>query len=148
MRKPHQLLTSAPAWIFTILILGAILWLTLAPKPLGDEDIPLFPGADKIAHALMFGALTGAVLLDWQRKRGWRKVPVGGVWLTAAGASAVGVAVEFAQRSMHLGRGFEITDMIADGAGAALCALAWLFFEPRWLIHEKEKNSTHLNSRK
>lgn len=132
MRKTRHILQKVPAWLFTVVTVGAVLWLTLAPRPLGDEDIPLFPGADKIAHALMFGFLTVMILLDWQRAGGWRHVPAAGIWTAALSSTALGVAVEFMQRAMHAGRGFEVADMVADGVGALLAALLWRLLQSRW----------------
>lgn len=104
---------------------ASILWLTLAPDPLGDDAPRLFPGADKVAHAIMFGFLTAMVLLDRQRKNGWAPVSAPSAWGAAAFSTALGVAIEVAQLMMALGRGFEVADMAADAAGAALCALIW-----------------------
>lgn len=132
MRNPRRILQRLPAWLFTVITVGIVLWLTLAPKPLGDEDIPLFPGADKIAHTLMFGFLSVVMLLDWQRARAWRPVPVAGVCIAAVASASLGVAVEYMQRAMHAGRGFEVADMMADGVGAVLAALVWWLMQSRW----------------
>ena len=122
LRKQISLL---PAWLFTALTVGLILWLTLSPDPLDDEDIPLFPGADKIAHAIMFGFLTVMILLDRQRKREWRRLTKRFILGAAATSTFLGIAVEFAQLLMRMGRSFETADMLADAVGAFFCA--WLF---------------------
>ena len=118
-----------PAWIFTILVVAVVLWLTLAPHPLGEEQIPLFPGADKLAHALMFGLLTVVALFDWSRKRAWRDATWPGAMLAAFLSAAFGVGVEYLQRAMQLGRGFETGDMIADAAGAFLLGIGWMILQ-------------------
>lgn len=132
MDKLRQILTRWPAWILTVVTLLAILWLTLVPHPLGDDEPQLFPGADKVVHALMFGGLTLVVLVDYQRKRGWLPLDSGFVWAVAAGSALFGVAIEFIQRAMALGRGFEVTDMIADASGCLLFAILWLLLQSRW----------------
>lgn len=125
----HQL-RRLPAWILTGLTVVLILWLTLAPDPLpANEPILLFPGADKVVHGLMFGFLTFVVLVDWARGRDFRAVRWPACLLAAAAATCFGIAIEFAQRAMGLGRGFEILDMLADGVGAFLTATCWIIAE-------------------
>ena len=46
--------------------LAAVLWLTLAPQPLPDLDVPPFDGLDKVMHAVMMGGLAGAFMFDWR----------------------------------------------------------------------------------
>ena len=50
--------------VLTAVVAGAILWLTLAPQPLPEADIPVFEGADKVVHGLMFGGLVFAMVFD------------------------------------------------------------------------------------
>jgi len=118
-------MSGFPPWIPSILTVALILWLTLAPKPLGDNSPDLFPGADKVVHALMFAFLTGVLIVDYVRRRHWRSAPPGIIWGSAAASAALGVAIEYAQEWMAIGRGFETADMAADAAGALLCALVW-----------------------
>lgn len=127
-----SILQRLPAWSLSTLTVLLILWLTLASKPLGDDSPRLFEGADKVAHAVMFGFLTLMLLLDRVRRNGWRRPPSRTVWASAAGSAMLGIVVEFVQRSMGLGRGFEVADMAADTAGAILCALAWIWLAPRF----------------
>ena len=132
MNKIKELLSRMPKWIFTVLTVLLILWLTLAPDPLGDDSPELFPGADKIVHAIMFGFLTGMILLDRERKGDWS--PLGKPCIAIAGISsaAFGIIIEFIQRAMDMGRGFEVADMIADCIGALLCSVLWMWLQPRW----------------
>ena len=129
----QRYLSKLPAWLFTILTLILILWLTLAPKPLGDNSPKLFPGADTVVHGLMFGFFTLMMLFDWQRRHYWRKTR----WLRAMGyalvSSMLGIAIEYIQASMKLGRGFEYNDMIADTIGAFTIAICWMIFQNFWL---------------
>lgn len=125
-KKLRSTAEKLPPWILTSVTVGAILWLTLASHPLGDGDLPLFPGADKLAHAIMFGGLTLMICLDETRLKAWKRLS--GVFILAAMviSSGLGIGVEFLQRAMHAGRTFDIYDMAADCAGAALAALLWL----------------------
>lgn len=129
MSKFRKICEKLPAWIFTVLVVALILWLTLAPHPIGDEELPLFPGADKLVHAIMFGTLSAVLLFDYSRFHHWRNVswPVG---IAFAALSAIfGICIEFLQESMQLGRSFEWLDMLADTAGAFLAMLLWKLIE-------------------
>ncbi|MDE6377633.1 MAG: hypothetical protein K2K72_02700 [Duncaniella sp.] len=121
-----------PANVPWILVLALILYLTLAPHPLGEEELPLFPGADKLAHFIMFGTLTGAFIFD--RWRFDRPVGVKTALCVALGSALLGVGVELMQNYMELGRtGNDPLDALANAAGAFLAVpvCAWL----GWLRH-------------
>lgn len=125
MKRVREMLRRMPAWILTIVTLAVIFWLTLAPHPVGDMDIPLFPGADKIVHALMFGFLTFVILLDLSRGGEWRKIKGWELIISAAASIALGVVIEYIQRAMNLGRSFDILDMVADAIGPLLAVILW-----------------------
>lgn len=122
-------LQRLPAWILTVITLAAVLWLTLAPHPLGDQEPPLFPGADKVVHAIMFGVLTFVALVDWARSRDFRSVRWPVCILMATHSSLLGIAIEFIQRSMGMGRSYDPIDMVADISGSFLVAIVWICAE-------------------
>lgn len=126
-------LSKLPGWSLSIATLVAILWLTLAPEPVGDVDIPLFPGADKVVHAIMFGGLTLMLLLDRKRRDWTQRVPRLFIPAAALLSSAIGLLVEFAQGWMGLGRSFDMMDFPADSAGAVVAAILW-FRAGRWTL--------------
>lgn len=134
-----EFLTCLPKWLLTALTVALILWLTLAPDPLGEETPVLFPGADKIVHGLMFGFLTVMVLLDRTRQNGWRKIPGWLIFVVMLATSAFGIAIEFVQRAMEMGRGFETADMIADCTGAIAAAYLWKLLQSCWSVSDSIK---------
>lgn len=105
-----------PPYQLTLAVGIVILYLTLLPKPFGEEDLPLFPGADKLAHCCMFGGL--ALTYIFERKRDHRPVSMKGALITASVVTIFGIAVEFIQNAMGLGRSGDLADAIADAAGA------------------------------
>ena len=125
-----------PAWLLSIVTMLAIFWLTLAPKPLGDDTPMLFPGADKVVHGIMFGFLGIMMMLDWQRKHGWLVVYPQRIFICATMSAILGVIIEFAQAGMGLGRGFEYGDMVADTIGAYVFAIFWLVCQKYWVKQE------------
>lgn len=127
--KIKQTLKVLPAWLLTGITAVAVLWLTLSPAPLGDEQIELFPGADKVVHALMFGFLTFTILVDMARGRDFRKVGKSSILLSALVSTLLGIAIEYLQRYMELGRSFDTADMLADAIGSFTVAGIWLLAE-------------------
>lgn len=114
-------------WWPTILTVLAVLWLTLAPNPTPDVEIPSFLGeyADKVVHAIMFGGITAVVIFDYKRR-----LPDAPRPLTAGAVSALAIAViifsiadEWAQGVMGLGRSADILDLAADFAGMFIAML-------------------------
>ncbi len=122
MEKIKKILERLPAFTLTAVCLAAILWLTLASRPLGDNDIQLFPHADKVVHAVMFGGFAFCILLDRIRTDGWRPTTAKEAAAAAVAAVALGIVTELAQNAMHLGRSGDPADLLADAAGAILTA--------------------------
>ena len=116
-----RLLRAIPKWVCTSITVALILWLTLAPHPTGNLKATLFPGIDKIVHAIMFGWLTLMLCLDIHKSSGG-KLKYNQIFWAATISSGFGVAIEYLQLISEWGRSFEISDMIADIAGAAFCA--------------------------
>ncbi len=118
-----------PPYQLTLSVALVILYLTLLPKPFGEEEIPLFPGADKVAHCCMFGGL--ALTFIFERKHIGRPLTLRHAFLASVVVSIFGIAVEFVQDAMQMGRSGDIYDGLADIAGAfaavPLCyALHWI----------------------
>lgn len=118
-------LEKLPPWLFSIVTLVAIAWLTLAPQPFGETDIPLFPGADKVAHACMFGGLVFAFLFDRIRKSNWRRPSFLAIICAIFAASSLGLLVEILQGAMGCGRSFDWLDFFADTAGACVVGICF-----------------------
>lgn len=133
-----MIINRFPAWFFTIATSVLILWLTLSPHPVGGLKMSLFPGSDKVVHAIMFGALTGAILLDRDRRHGWELSGWGFVVFAIAIGTMAGIAIEFIQEAMHIGRSFDVADMAADFVGAFLTGVLWHIIRSKFDGGEKE----------
>lgn len=129
MNKLKTFLEKLPPWTLSIICFLAICRLTLSPDPLGDNELPLFPGADKIAHAIMFGGFTFCIILDWHRRHGWPITFEKADIHAADISSALGIITELLQDAMHSGRTFEFWDMVADITGAFLVATIVALFK-------------------
>lgn len=103
--------------VASVILIALILFLTLTPNPLPDKTPPMFPGADKLAHAAMFGALALSLLFDYRLIN--RRLPsVRTAVATTAAASVFGGLIEILQQAMGMGRTAEWGDFVADTAGA------------------------------
>lgn len=129
MQEERKLPTPARYWL-TLLTVAAILWFTLAPRPMGEFHPKLFPGADKVVHAVMFGALPAAWFID--RRRHGHTPTTGQVWLAAALSALAGGLIEILQALLPTGRTADWRDFLADCAGAIVAAaVCFLFVRPR-----------------
>lgn len=124
----RKTLLNLPPWILSVVCVAAILWLTLFPKPFGDMEPQLFPGADKVVHALMFGGLALCILIDIWRKNSFNRLSLKALVGTAVISVGFGGLIEMVQYSMKLGRAGDIMDFAADTCGVITATLGW------WLI--------------
>lgn len=116
-----------PGYQLTAVVVCVILYLTLLPLPLGEEEFPLFEGADKVVHFIMFGGLTGTFIFD--RWRMYKTLSLRGALLTALCSALFGGVIEWLQYAMALGRaGNDIYDALANTLGAftAVPICRWL----------------------
>ena len=121
-----KILDRIPRFLTAAVVTAGVLYLTLAPRPFGSVRIPLFEGADKVVHFMMFFAMAFAYHFDFRRG----KKPVDEArlmgWIFVS-LSAFGGLIELAQWKMRMGRSGDWYDLLADIAGAVYgIILAWL----------------------
>lgn len=123
-----KLLSSVCRWWPSALVVAVVLYATLFPDPLPDDEMPPIPYLDKIIHAILFGGTAGAVAFDYQRARRPHNVLTPRVmgWI-CAGALVFGGAIEIMQEAMHLGRSGDWLDLVGDAAGIVV---AWFAAPP------------------
>ena len=121
-----KILDRIPRFLTSAVVTAGVLYLTLAPRPFGSVRIPLFEGADKVVHFMMFFAMAFAYHFDFRRG----KKPVDEArlmgWIFVS-LSAFGGLIELAPWKMRMGRSGDWYDLLADIAGAVYgIILAWL----------------------
>ena len=121
-----KILDRIPRFLTSAVVTAGVLYLTLAPRPFGSVRIPLFEGADKVVHFMMFFAMAFAYHFDFRRG----KKPVDEArlmgWIFVS-LSAFGGLIELAQWKMRMGSSGDWYDLLADIAGAVYgIILAWL----------------------
>lgn len=106
-----------PKYQLTFVVIVTILYLTLLPQPLGEEEFHLFESADKVVHFIMFGGLTGTFIFD--RWRVSLPLRLRGAIITALCSTLFGALVEWLQYAMNIGRaGNDIWDALANTLGS------------------------------
>ena len=103
-----------------MIVLAVIVYATLFPDPAGVDELPAIPHIDKLIHAIMFGGFAGAMAFDYTRSHSLNRPPMGKMLLFAAISLAYGGITEVLQDAMHLGRGADFYDFLADGVGVAV----------------------------
>lgn len=124
--KISKIIAYIPNWLPTLLTIFAILWLTLAPHPLSDMTPPMFEGADKIVHALMFGGLTFITLFDYARFMQKHRTKRWVQTLICISCAMFGISIEYMQQAMQLGRTFDYADIVADLIGVLFFSVLWI----------------------
>lgn len=119
--------TLKPLYILaTLAYCAAIFYVSSMPKPPAPEVT--FPGADKIAHFLIYGGL--ATILSFGLRLSNESIDLKFLFLAPILiASIYGVSDEIHQLFVP-NRSFELLDILADAAGATfiqtiLCAVVW-----------------------
>jgi glycopeptide antibiotics resistance protein len=116
-------LFSIPQWLrimLSLLYLTIIVFLSLLP-PNDFPEIPLFTGADKIVHTCMYFGLTW--LACWSMhaefKRKW-------YFLIILFSISWGTIMEIFQFLMHIGRSFDVFDIIGNSIGTLIGVLIYI----------------------
>ncbi len=112
------------AYMPTAAVVAVILYATWLPAPIGDTELPLFEGIDKVIHAIFGGGLAGAILFDYTRSRpSLRVARPAVVWYVLMGVMAFMAVDESVQGMLPIGRPADYADLLADWLGAAVGAL-------------------------
>lgn len=118
----RKIIHKSPAWLYTVIVTLAIIYLTLVPKPLPDIQMPLWEHTDKVVHALMFGGFVAACCLDYMRKKQISHISKRIMLTIIIIATAFGGIIEILQNAMGVGRSGDYFDLIADFAGIIIFA--------------------------
>jgi VanZ family protein len=113
--------------IILILYIAIITTLSIIPAP----DMPtiiVFPYFDKLVHLCMYAGLSFLMLWVWNEKTNKNKYLL--ILLIAFGC---GLLMEFIQEISHLGRSFDILDIIANLLGFIPGLLFWRIIKSKIL---------------
>lgn len=114
--------------LLVLLYICCIAALSLLP-PNDLPQIPLFPGADKIIHFMMYFIFS--ILSCWAlrtEKNYYR------LFFIVVGTIGWGILMEYIQRTMHVGRSFSWYDALANSLGVLVGILIYI-----WTVREVSK---------
>ena len=136
--------TPTTRWVLTGIYTLLIAMLSLLSGDMIDETPDLFPHQDKVGHFVAYAGY--ALLLAWswraRRKTAWPVLTVIVVY-----CAAYGIAMEWLQATFRSGeRFFSVADMLANGAGALVCAVVCLVHQRR-LAETARPTSAHETQR-
>ncbi len=118
-----KLINMMPRWGYTIIVLIIIVMLTIIPAD-NVPHVKLFPHADKLIHALMFGGLAVVMLYDISRNN--NLISFQNYIVAVTSSSTIGGIIELFQQHMNLGRSGDVNDLYADIIGTILLPiLTW-----------------------
>lgn len=109
-------------WWPTLTVVCVILYATLNDNPIGADELPIFPGADKLIHAIMFGGLFAAITFD--RYRDGRGMALKSLLITAGICVVCGALDEVCQSLLTAAREGDPLDFLADCGGIVIAFFA------------------------
>ncbi|MBO6251327.1 MAG: VanZ family protein [Muribaculaceae bacterium] len=124
-------LRQIPVGVPSLIITALVIYLSLAHDPFHTSELPLFPGADKWAHVVMYIAVTAVYMLDYAKHKLPHHPKLNVDLALTSSASVLGLLMEVGQLIMHNGRGFEWADWTADTMGAIIGLLLVRY----WFMH-------------
>lgn len=130
---------AIPVGILSALAILIVAYLSLDPNPLGDNDFHLFPGADKVAHFLMYLVTACIFIFDHAKFKLPHHTKLDMELLFMCCAMLLGLLMEIGQLVLSNGRSYDLLDLIANCLGAAMGFgyMHWrgLHKMRRWLLH-------------
>ncbi len=125
-----KILKKIPTGVLSVLSMALIAYLSLDNDPFNSSSMKLFPGADKIAHVVLYFCLGAVFLFDYMTHRHPRSPKTDKVCVFAFAAFVYGVVMELLQGYMGRGRDVSMADMFANllGAVLAFCFMKYFFF--------------------
>ncbi|MBR4841831.1 MAG: VanZ family protein [Bacteroidaceae bacterium] len=115
-------------YLFSTLITAVIVFLSLFNPP--HTQLDNVTNIDKLAHFGMYAGLEFFIWIEFLRDK-QVKPRLSGFLIMLFFPILLGVLMEIAQSAFTDYRSFEWADMIADSAGAMVCALGCLLFVNR-----------------
>ena len=137
--KVDSLIYYIKKYPFSLAIILIVIYLSFF-KPPRMDDIPLFPGVDKVVHFCMYGGMSGMLWLEFLRNHRKYETVLWHAWIGAVLCPIVmsGI-IEILQEYCTTYRGGDWFDFLANTCGViAATAFAWFVLRP-WIV--KDLNS-------
>lgn len=129
MKKFFKLL---PVGLVSFIATAFVAYMSLSVNPMDVNDLPLFPGADKIAHIILYYFLTLAYIFDYSNHIYPHHIKLNIELALCASAFVLGVLMEAGQGFLDMGRSMSFYDGIANLVGVLLCFISEKLFIMKW----------------
>lgn len=134
MTTIKKLIHIIPAGVPSVLAIGLDAYLSLASTPV-PSSIPMFEGADKVVHFIMYMAITLVFTYDYAKYKFPHHTKLNMEFMLMTISMLLGLIMESLQLSLTVDRCFEFLDIIANVSGAA----AGFLLQRLWLMHKFRK---------
>lgn len=93
----RKFFASFPAWTASVVWILLILWTMDVLSPLMEDFSDVFIFWDKFCHLLLGAVMVFCLCLDWQRRRKWRQMKPGILFILALIGSVITATAEVCQ---------------------------------------------------
>lgn len=114
-----RFILALPTGVPSIITIAVIAYLSLADNPVGADEFALFPGADKLAHFLIYFVAASVFILEYCKKRMPHHTHLNVELALMTCAIILGMIMEAGQLLVPETRDFEVQDIVANTLGAA-----------------------------
>lgn len=129
-----KFLGAIPNYTLTFIwgLLAAVMLLN--PSATGDGFVRLSDGWECLIHGMLGGVFVVCVMLDWQRKHGWTRVP----WIIMVWAFVIVAGLTDVLKLLQIWwefypvKGVEVIEISAQTAGAFVFGLLYMVAQPMW----------------
>ncbi len=138
-----RFLLSIPTGILSLVVTALVVYLSLASDPFDVNELPTFPGFDKLCHFIMYFALECAYLLDYAKLKLPHHTRLNIELALTATAAVIGLLMEVAQLVWTSYRHFDTMDWAADVAGTVVAFLLLHFLLLHYFRKAFYRSSVH-----
>lgn len=107
-------------WWPSFLTFAVVVYATIFPHPVGADELALFPGYDKLIHAIIMGGMASAVMFDY--RRGGRILSKRVVIFVALCTAVFAFVDEWIQHIVSPNRIYDIWDILAGIGGIVIAS--------------------------
>lgn len=133
-----RLIKAIPVGLMSVLMILLVAYLSLDPNPLGEQQLQLFAGADKVAHFVLYLVTASVFIIDYAKFKLPHHTKLNLELLFMCCAMLLGLLMEIGQLILTNGRDYDVNDLVANCLGAAT-GFAWMHWyglqkSRRWLL--------------
>lgn len=114
-----HILKAIPVGVLSALAVLLVAYFSLDADPLGDTNLMLFPGSDKVGHFLLYLGTAMVFILDYAKFKLPHHTKLNMELMYTCCAMVLGLIMEVGQLVLSNGRTYDMLDVVANCLGAA-----------------------------